>query len=241
MNIAEIVKTFPSETELYCTVSGKVIFSQIIEDKTLGTLIEVYCKYGKTFLNKEGLLRDKGECILFPSKEVRDWNNWRDAFVVTHNIVSYNSLPWLVITKDKEHYLLGLDLAPMKIEANILNRIYPCSENVKEEFTSELIERNVELTKDGWFIIKSKINFDKTTDQKFDFTTLKPFDHILVRDHDTETWGIELFEYFTQDENKNPVFITSSGEYYQCVPFNEETEHLVRKHAYAPEHYIIWE
>lgn len=53
---------------------------------------------------------------------------------------------------------------------------------------------------------------------KFDFTTLKPFDKVLVRDSIFGKWKIEFFEKFDK-ELKFP-FICMNGRYSLCIPYN---------------------
>lgn len=53
---------------------------------------------------------------------------------------------------------------------------------------------------------------------KFDFTTLKPFDKVLVRDSIFGRWKIEFFEKFDK-ELKFP-FICMNGRYSICIPYN---------------------
>lgn len=57
---------------------------------------------------------------------------------------------------------------------------------------------------------------------KYDF---KPFDKVLVKNYVCDTWNISLFSNYSSD-NVYP-YNTISGEYKRCIPFNEETKHLV--------------
>lgn len=60
---------------------------------------------------------------------------------------------------------------------------------------------------------------------KFDITTLKPFDKVLVRDNNSQEWRISLFSHY----NNMVVFkyscINGNG-YAQCVPY-EQNENLL--------------
>ena len=75
MNIAEILKYCPKGTKLYSTVYGEVDFVEI----TLSNMIRV--KQSDIFSDKnffeDGTLSIYGECVLFPSKNQRDWNKFR--------------------------------------------------------------------------------------------------------------------------------------------------------------------
>jgi hypothetical protein len=79
INIAEILKECPTGIKLYSPVFGECAFNKILEDD--GT-IQVYINNGKSFdsyfgFNKYGHLHfDEGECLLFPSKDNRDWSTF---------------------------------------------------------------------------------------------------------------------------------------------------------------------
>ena len=75
--------------------------------------------------------------------------------------------------------------------------------------------------------------------EKFDPKTLKAFDRVLVRNFKTIKWRCEHFSYFDVD-NYNPC-IASGCSYTFCVPYNDETKHLVGTNEEAPEYYRYWE
>lgn len=75
--------------------------------------------------------------------------------------------------------------------------------------------------------------------EKFDPKTLKPFDRVLVRNFKTIKWRCEHFSYF-DGGNYNPC-IASCCSYAFCVPYNDETKHLVGTKEEAPEYYRYWE
>lgn len=58
---------------------------------------------------------------------------------------------------------------------------------------------------------------------KFNF---KPFDKVLVRDDDGDTWGIEFFEREDKDVGSYP-YACMNCDYVECIPYNEETKHLL--------------
>ena len=75
--------------------------------------------------------------------------------------------------------------------------------------------------------------------EKFDPKTLKPFDRVLVRNYKTTKWRCEHFSHFDGD-NYNPC-IASCCSYTFCVPYNDETKHLVGTTDEAPDFYKYWE
>ena len=75
---------------------------------------------------------------------------------------------------------------------------------------------------------------------KFDPKTLQPFDRVLVRHEDYQRWRCEFYSYIRDDTGSYP-YITIGGAYRRCIPYNEETKHLVGTTEEAPEYYRYWE
>ena len=75
INLVEILKDCPKGTKLYTPLAGEVIL-QCIEEKNPYPIVT--CRLGITYdFTKEGLFFDnRGECLLFPSKDQRDWSKW---------------------------------------------------------------------------------------------------------------------------------------------------------------------
>lgn len=81
--------------------------------------------------------------------------------------------------------------------------------------------------------------WDKPKVGKFDPKTLQPFDKVLVKD-DYEIWQVEFFSHISQREPEG--WCQCSGDrYYFCIPYNEETKHLVGKKEDCPDYYKWWE
>ena len=68
--------------------------------------------------------------------------------------------------------------------------------------------------------------------EKFDPKTLKPFDKVLVRDNLNNPWVCDHFSYI----NHADICITTTGCKY-CIPYNDDTKHLVGTTDEAPEYY----
>lgn len=74
--------------------------------------------------------------------------------------------------------------------------------------------------------------------EKFDPNTLMPFDKVLVRNSEIEKWRCTYFSYFNEgDECPYVTFIS----YRFCVPYNDDTKHLVGTAHEAPKYYRYWE
>ena len=86
---------------------------------------------------------------------------------------------------------------------------------------------------------KFKRFWDKPKVKKFDINTLQPFDKVLVKD-DYEIWQVEFFSHISQREPEG--WCQCSGDrYYFCIPYNEETKHLVGTTEDCPDFYKWWE
>jgi len=71
---------------------------------------------------------------------------------------------------------------------------------------------------------------------KFDINTLKPFDKVLVRDFDNETWEINFFSKLLDGKH----FKCLDLSYVQCIPY-EGNEHLFNTTNKCDEYYKTWE
>ena len=76
----------------------------------------------------------------------------------------------------------------------------------------------------------------KPKKSKFDPKTLQPFDKVLVRTNNRCTWEPDFFGYIDHDR-----FMCVATGYAQCIPYNNETKHLVGINEEAPEYYRYWE
>lgn len=91
INIVEILKDKPQGTKLYSSACGKCKLEEV-DDKSFK--ISFYnSKFGfmnggEGYLDKNGKLYNDGECVVFPSKEMRDWSKfaWKKGDVLTDNI-----------------------------------------------------------------------------------------------------------------------------------------------------------
>ena len=77
--------------------------------------------------------------------------------------------------------------------------------------------------------------WDKPKKEKFDVNTLQPFDKVLVRDYLNECWNVDIFGFILN----NYIRCTTTWRY--CIPYNEDTKHLVGTKGDCPEFYKWWE
>ena len=80
---------------------------------------------------------------------------------------------------------------------------------------------------------------------KFNPKTLKPFDKVIARDSN-DKWICNIFSYIEQEEEEiyhytcYPYVCINAG-YKYCVPYNDDTKHLIGTREEAPEYYRYWE
>ena len=157
IDLTKILKNCPKGFELYSPICGSCKFYGI--DGFFKHLVCVTHKDGSFYMfTKEGYLYDgydDAECLLFPSKDQRDWSKF--------------TAPW-----------------------------------IKKE--------------------------------RFDPKTLKAFDRVLVRDNINNPWVCDHFSYI----NHANICITIDRCKY-CIPYNDDTKHLVGTTNDAPEYYKYWE
>ena len=159
LNLVEILKDCPEGTKLYSTVYGNVELVRVyLDNDTYPIEIKIGESSDMTCITNDGRLFDdfRGECILFPSKDQRDWSKF------------------------------------------------------------------------------------KTKKPKFDPKTFQPFDKVLVYDiYDIcEGWACALFSHIRESEYP---YSTSSGSFKVCIPYNDDTKHLLGTTDEVPEYYRYWE
>ena len=75
--------------------------------------------------------------------------------------------------------------------------------------------------------------------ERFDPKTLKPFDKVIVADSDHYDWKCDLFSHIV--EYGHYSYRCIGNVYKHCIPYNDDTKHLVGTTEEAPEYYRYWE
>ena len=162
INLTKILKDCPKGTEFYHAAYGRVWFYRIDLDFSfpirLSLSKEIFDNIGVT--SKGTINNYNGECLLFPSKEQRDWSKF--------------SSPWY-----------------------------------KKE--------------------------------RFDPKTLKPFNKVIVRGTKISEWRCDFLSHIIKSDDYDFYICVSGGDYKYCVPYNDETKHLIGTIEEAPEYYKYWE
>ena len=131
----------------------------------------------------------------------------------------------------------------------IIDVVYPIAVSCKDKHTECFkADGKVMMDYDGECCIFpsreqrdwSKFSAPWLKKEKFDPKTLKPFDKVLVRDGYKERWLCRFFSHIVDGEHIYKYITIGSG-YKYCIPYNDETEHLVGTPGEAPEYYKYWE
>ena len=157
IDLTKILKDCPKGWKFFTPICGEVEFKQM-EPSSFYPIIVTTCGTEICF-TKEGFYfsdRDDTECLIFPSREQRDWSKF--------------TAPWY--KKDK-----------------------------------------------------------------FDPRTLKPFDKVLIWHCVSGCWKCEIFSHITGKYTCNCI----DGTYTHCIPYSDDTKHLVGTADEAPEYYRYWE
>lgn len=288
INIAELLKDCPQGMELYSPLCGKCVFDRL----NMGTII---CKKQNTqeiTFTSEGYYMipvfDNCECMIFPSKDQRDWSKFQRPFkdgdiVITtlgdtaiikepaaidyfaHCILvgaHLHTVPVIVCVAR-----LATEEEKQEIFQIIKDKGYKWNEKTKtleklvepkfavgdrvirtathETYVIDHITSTGYVYKNGGgtgFIFEDEHLYELAPN-KFDITTLKPFEsRVLVRDSNNHEWRGHFFSHYNNCFDKPYICIGIEGlfEYKQCIPY-EGNEHLLGKTDDCDEFYKTWE
>ena len=248
LNLVKILKDCPKGTKLYSTAFGDVYFYGISDNKEYPIGIAVAGNSDYRTLTCDGKLwRDYGgECILFPSKEQRDWSKFKPTYEFKDgDIVATNTGNRIGITTGghahscKPTYCVLSHNREVKLyfstkEAWCFNRL------ATEEEKQRLFDA---IKKSGYKWNAETKTLEKLVEPKFDPKTLHPFDRVLVRLTKDCIWNATFFSHYDKEVNWGcyPCVTTSCKSYDRCIPYNDETKHLLGTSDEAPEYYRYWE
>ena len=234
MNIAEILKNAPVGTKLYsplcgeCTLAKNDLSENIILKRSNGALL---C------LTPDGKYMDNGECMIFPSEDNRDWKSFK-SFKKGEILILKDAFPF-VYNGYEEQNLYGAicgvrtDNTLVTINSNWWARkknTRKATEAEKEAFLLRLKREGYEW--DSCNMTLTKIN-------NFNILELKPFDRVLVRDNNYNDWKPALF-YRYEENLIHPYVVSIYSSYAQCIPYNNDTKHLVGTNKDCPKYYKTW-
>lgn len=222
INLANILKYCPRGTKLYSPVFGEVIFNAVSS-----TNIELTAKLDNEnpvpiAFNHDGTLLlnfSNTECMLFPSKDQRDWNKFRIPTKKGDVIMFNGQVPCLVTgdySQDIKNWVCGL----LEDDDFCTNIIHPSEWNARfYTFATKEVKNKLFKAMD-----KAGYTWDGETLKKKKKPQFKPFEKVLTRDSESEKWGCTFYSHIEPSGIYN--YVTTSGMYAMCIPF-EGNEHLV--------------
>ena len=75
--------------------------------------------------------------------------------------------------------------------------------------------------------------------ERFDHKILKVLDKVLVKDTHSQLWKIGIFSHYIESDTF--PYKCVGNNYKLCIPYNDDTKHLVGTTDEAPEYYRYWE
>lgn len=117
---------------------------------------------------------------------------------------------------------------------------------ISDKYSTEKVNT---YTEDGEFEVDKSTRHDlffapekdkeQVTVERFDPNTLKPYDKVLVRDCNIGNWECDLFSHIG-DKDTYPYYCV--GNYYRwCIPYNDDTKHLIGTSELPSKYYRYWE
>ena len=257
LNLVEILKDCPNGTKLYSSVFGEVElylvdvcskYPIVIRLKDEGRKCKCLTTEGKLFLEFEG------ECILFPSRENRDWSKFKHTCEFKDgDILSYqcqclknrtiyiyrchervNTAYYVAISGDPDAELMIDNIGKWA-----LNGYNDTARFATEEEKQKLFQA---IKDKGYKWNAETKTLEKLVKPKFDPKTLKPFDRVIAK-LDSDNIYYWFADFVSMPANGHDIVpcIMSNKEAEMIIPYNDDTKHLVGTSDEAPEYYRYWE
>lgn len=241
MNIAEILKNKPEGFKFYSVQYGEVKFNRLLADNSI--VFKRNQSNEEYWVNAEGKLSQEGEVLIFPSKDNRNWNTvskFRNGDIITLKDKK-PGYSFQNIAIFKQCILDRINQVEVYCQVNAAGEFMPdpmfvCEEQYWRKANTEEIVKFYEIMNSAGYCIN---NGEVVVKNRFDITTLKPFDEVLVRDADSINWNVSLFSYFDSSRSY-PFYCINNNAFRQCIPYNNKTKHLVGTNIDCPKFYKTW-
>ena len=239
-NIAELLKDCPKGMELDCMMCDNLSYDYIDKEQN-----RIYCKVDlrdTVWFTVNGCvnLSPSAKCVIFPKGKT----TW-DGFVPPYefkdgDIVATANGIWIGIVKKpfKGAYETYITICDDIVVNN--NCVLFFDRLATEEEKQKLFDT---IKANGYKWNAETKTLEKLTEQKFNITTLKPFESkVLVRGCNSQEWVGEIFTRYNNKVFDNCNFVTLGGICWkQCIPYNDETKHLLGNTSDCDEYYKTWE
>lgn len=216
INIVEILKDKPANTKLYSPLFSEVFFSHVS-----GGYIAVEHHGGTSLFLSSGRFYDYdgSEPLLFPSKEMRDWNKfaWQKGDILVNENNAH--IIFEKFTDDTYTTFIGRHYLNKNYKNYVPGR-YTCVTqhfHIEESNAAQIYIYNIEEKIGGKLDLKT-LEIEKP---KCEFKT---FDKVLGRNEKDDVWEADLFSRY-REESQYPFRCIGFGRKY-CIPY-EGNEHLL--------------
>lgn len=212
-NLVDILKYCPKNTKFYCTLIGDVYLRDVSEENiivsdnnTPNTTLSLN-EFGQNSLYKNS------ECLLFPSKEQRDWSKFNPSFrlpIYNGNILmtldgSVFITNGIIDENNGIGYYCGLD-SSNKFKISTMNLCWtndfyiPATEYARKKLFNKIKKAGF-----NWDNSKNKLRYN-----------FKPFDKVLVRQNENTKWSCDIFSNYL---NGTYCYNCIGFAYKYCIPF----------------------
>ena len=222
INLCECLKDMSKGTKLYSIVHGNVSLLSIegtIEEYPIGV---EDCKGYTNFTIDGKYLKCGEECVLFPSKEMRDWSKFfKHGDIVKSNNLTALFDSWVDTTYTRFYAKY------VKKNTTIYKDIQCSTKNyskVSEDERMDFIKEIENYYKGNLNLETLEIEYDKKDSNNYH--TLKTFDKVLVRNNVNEKWLPSIFLCYEDKVDKDFSYICLNGRYCYCIPY-ERNEYLL--------------
>ena len=216
INIVEILKDKPANTKLYSPLFSEVFFSHVS-----GGYIAVEHHGGTSLFLSSGRFYDYdgSEPLLFPSKEMRDWNKfaWQKGDILVNENNAH--IIFEKFTDDTYTTFIGRHYLNKNYKNYVPGR-YTCVTqhfHIEESNAAQIYIYNIEEKIGGKLDLKT-LEIEKP---KCEFKT---FDKVLGRNEKDDVWEADLFSHY-REESQYPFRCIGFSRKY-CIPY-EGNEHLL--------------
>ena len=206
INLTKILKYCPKGYKLYTPLYGEVEFKGIIYGKFL---IVVTDEFRNIYFTEKGLYYDapNAECLLFPSKEQRDWSKF--------------TAPWLEKQGDKDKLIQELGKYKVKYTQEVLEKYITSMSNKDDErlrkttiaFLKDFAEQGYENAVEciDWLEKQGKNSTDKI-EPRFkvgDWITFYGCNPFKILKIEVDINGV--LEYLLLDQNGNDFYFNRTN------------------------------
>ena len=216
INIVEILKDKPAHTKLYSPLFSEVFFLHVG-----GGYIAVEHHGGTSLFLSSGRFYDYdgSEPLLFPSKEMRDWNKfaWQKGDILVNENNAH--IIFEKFTDDTYTTFIGRHYLNKNYKNYVPGR-YTCVTqhfHIEESNAAQIYIYNIEEKIGGKLDLKT-LEIEKP---KCEFKT---FDKVLGRNEKDDVWEADLFSHY-REESQYPFRCIGFSRKY-CIPY-EGNEHLL--------------